>query len=138
MIGYSPKFPLQFDDYVGAYSLNTKLKDVAKQNFINLLLTLPGERIMDIKFGVGLRQYLFEQNTADLQTNIVSNINAQKRKYMPFIALSSISFNQSELSKKSSGGQILDISISFSIPSENAKIETILIEATPGSTAAPL
>ena len=72
MIGYSPKFPLQFDNYVGAYSLTTTLKQVVKQNFINLMLTAPGERIMDINFGVGLRNYLFEQDTSQLKSRLVN------------------------------------------------------------------
>ncbi len=43
MIGYSPKFPLQIDNYVGAYAVNTELKDVIRQNFKNLMLTAQGE-----------------------------------------------------------------------------------------------
>tara|TARA_R100000541_G_scaffold58189_1_gene69140 strand:+ start:85 stop:516 length:432 start_codon:yes stop_codon:yes gene_type:complete len=36
-------------------------KDQVKSNLINLLLTSPGERLMNPEFGVGIRQYLFEQ-----------------------------------------------------------------------------
>ena len=87
MIGLSPKFPLQIDDYVGAYSLNTTLKEVVKQNFINLMLTAPGERIADIEFGVGLRNFLFELNTTELRGQIGSRIASQTNKYMPFVQL---------------------------------------------------
>ena len=65
MIGYSPKFPLQLDNYVGAYSLTQTVEEVIRQNLMNLILTAPGERIMDINFGVGMRHYLFEQNVPD-------------------------------------------------------------------------
>ena len=36
-------------------------KDQVKSNLINLLLTSPGERLLNPNFGVGIRQYLFEQ-----------------------------------------------------------------------------
>jgi phage baseplate assembly protein W len=116
MIGLSPKFPLQIDDYVGAYSLNTTLKEVVKQNFINLMLTVPGERIADIEFGVGLRKYLFELNTTGLQDQIASDIQLQTAKYMPFVSLGSVSFNKSQL-LDGYQDQILIISITFSVPS---------------------
>mgnify|MGYP003127524038 FL=1 len=116
MIGYSPKFPLQINNYVGAYALTATLAEVAKQNFINLMLTAPGERIMDINFGVGLRRYLFEQNTPGLHTQISRDISSQTETYLPFIELEKIVFNQSQVI----GGvedQILEISISYSVPS---------------------
>ena len=116
MIGYSPKFPLQINNYVGAYALTATLAEVAKQNFINLMLTAPGERIMDINFGVVLRRYLFEQNTPGLHTQISRDISSQTETYLPFIELEKIVFNQSQVI----GGfedQILEISISYSVPS---------------------
>ena len=40
---------------------------MAIKNLINLLLTSPGERLLNPTFGVGIRQYLFEQ-TLDRET----------------------------------------------------------------------
>ena len=34
-------------------------KEQVKSNLINLLLTYPGERVLNPQFGVGLRNYLF-------------------------------------------------------------------------------
>lgn len=131
MIGYSPKFPLQIDDLVGAYTLNTTIKEVVRQNFINLVLTSPGERIMDINFGVGARRYLFEQNTSGLQTQIARDVHTQVKRYLPFISLNSIKFNTSEL-LDGFVDQILDISISYSIPSTGEE-DTILISNLGGA-----
>lgn len=131
MIGYSPKFPLRIDNYVGAYALNTELKDVVKQNFINLMLTSPGERIMDINFGVGLRRYLFEQNTPDLKSQIAADVRNQTKQYMPFIELTSMEFNKSEL-LDGYEDQILDILINYSIPSID-EAASILIGTTGAS-----
>jgi len=115
MIGLSPKFPLQIDAFVGAYSLNTTLREVVKQNFINLMLTAPGERIAEIDFGVGLRHYLFEPNTPNLHTTIATKIQEQTNRYLPFVTLGEISFNKSQL-LNGYEDQILIISISFSVP----------------------
>ena len=61
-LGLSPKLPLQMDQRVGSYQLNRTYLEMINQNFKNLLLTNPGERIMDTRFGVGLSMFLFEQN----------------------------------------------------------------------------
>jgi phage baseplate assembly protein W len=114
MIGYSPKFPLRFDNEVGAYSLTTTLKEVARQNFKNLLLTAPGERIMDANFGVGLRHYLFEQKTNSLTTTIARKINEQVATYLSYIVLESIEFNEDTIDQDTEN--ILNVAVYFSVP----------------------
>ena len=37
------------------------IKETVKQNLKTIILTNPGERIMDPEFGVGIRRFLFEQ-----------------------------------------------------------------------------
>ena len=116
MIGYSPKFPLQVDSEVGAYALNKKLGDVAQQNFKNLLLTVPGERIMDMEFGVGLRSYLFEPNGAHVKTRIVEAIETQVNTYLPYVQLGTINFSSTGPDGLESQA-ILGIEVRFSVPS---------------------
>ena len=50
--GISVKLPLRVTAEDGPYALNKDLVETTKQNFKNLVLTNPGERIMDINFGV--------------------------------------------------------------------------------------
>ena len=45
----------------GVFPLSYTTKEQVKSNLINLLLTSPGERLMNPEFGIGIRQYLFEQ-----------------------------------------------------------------------------
>lgn len=85
----SPKFPISFADE-GGYSSNKTIKDVVKQNFKNLVLTSPGERIMIPDFGVGIRNYLFEQSVEEAIDNVVSSLNEQIEKFMPFIEIQGI------------------------------------------------
>ena len=59
MAGISPKLPLTRDKQDG-YALNKTELDSIKQNVKMVVLTSPGERVMDPSFGVGIRKYLFE------------------------------------------------------------------------------
>ena len=111
--GLTPKIPLSMADE-GSYTLLTELKDVAKQNFKNLILTEPGERIMDLNFGVGLMRYLFEQKGENTQRIIEGRIAQQASRYMPYINLNSVEFDSSE-----DESNYLTVSIYYSIPSLN-------------------
>jgi len=51
-------FPL---DEINVFNSTETLLDQAKSNLLNLLLTAPGERVNLPKFGVGLKNLLFEQ-----------------------------------------------------------------------------
>lgn len=98
MSNLSPKFPLFFGPS-GGYSSNTTVKEVVKQNFTNLLLTSPGERIMIPDFGVGIKRYLFEQNSKFTINRIEKKIKEQVKKYMPFLEVQEINptMNENEL-----------------------------------------
>ena len=93
MKGLSPKFPLRYDNQFGFYSLNVTYKDMIRQNMTNLLLTNPGERVMDINFGVGLRSYFFEPMTAGTYGEISDRVQSQVTKYMPFVAINHVDFH---------------------------------------------
>jgi len=66
------------------------------QNLKMLLLTSPGERIMDVNFGVGLRKFLFEINDNITYERIASKIREQVSNYMPFVEVQKIEFNSKE------------------------------------------
>ena len=66
MSAIGPKLPLIRDDVFGHFSLFTEYKDEIRQNLKNLLLTAPGERMMNPDFGVGLRHFLFEPRQASI------------------------------------------------------------------------
>lgn len=84
MAGYSARLPITIDPNDGIALLPT-LNDVAVQNVKMLLYTEPGERIWDLDFGVGIKRYLFEQNTQYTRTQIQQRISNQISKYLPYI-----------------------------------------------------
>ena len=94
--GISVKIPLTYDAEDGPYRLNKKTKEAVRQNLKNLILTAPGERIMDPKFGVGLNTFLFEQNTPFLKDDIRGRIMSQVEKYLPFVEIQQITMITSD------------------------------------------
>jgi hypothetical protein len=91
--GLSVKLPLATSAVFGAYNLNTTFTELATQNLKMLLLTNPGERMMDPGFGVGIRSYLFQQNTPDTYGNITTSIQTQVEKYLPYINIDNIQYS---------------------------------------------
>ena len=112
--GISPKIPLVVSEVFGAYDLITNFEDLARQNLKMVIMTNPGERMMDINFGVGLRRYLFEQNTSATQSRIASKIERQTSIYLPFINIRSVEFNKS--SHVGENPNLLTVSVKYSIP----------------------
>jgi len=94
--GISPAVPLVYDKTDGPYRLNKTLLEAIKQNFKNLILTSPGERVMLPDFGVGLNNYLFENMDGDVFDALVSRIKEQTSFYIPSINLETIDFLTSD------------------------------------------
>ena len=94
--GLSVKLPLTVSEVFGPYNLNTTYEDMVTQNLKMLILTIPGERIMDPRFGVGLRRYLFEFNGRQTYERIRDGIEQQVSVYLPFIRIDNINFDVPE------------------------------------------
>lgn len=119
MAGLAPKLPLLDGQEVG-YDLLQTLDQVVHQNLKNLLLTAPGERVMDPNFGVGLRLYLFELDTRSLRRDINKRIRQQVSIYLPFVNLINISIfdpNEETAPVKETGmsSNVLRINVTYKI-----------------------
>ena len=95
--GLTPKLPFALDEQDGI-KLVKNFPDLIDQNLRNLLLTLPGERIMDPSFGVGVARYLFEQNDPITYAEIQAKINQQVQKYLPFVRIDNVQFTDPSIS----------------------------------------
>jgi len=126
MDGIGLQLPLNRSVSTGVFSLITSYQEEAKQNFKNLLLTSPGERMMNPDFGVGLRTFLFEPR-ASAAPAIRQRITGQVRKYMPFLQINKIRFDSGKnLSEPDYlDSPVLSIHIDYSIPGLN--LDTTLI-----------
>ena len=111
MAGLAPKLPLRRDEIDG-YALIKNFRDLAQQNLKMLILTSPGERIMEPKFGVGLRRYLFNRLEPGLINTIDGKIRSQVGLYFPHMRILDIRFRdlgtiESEL------GNAMNINIAY-------------------------
>ncbi len=111
MSGFSPKLPLRFEREQG-YELIRDLKGLVRQNFLMLLLTNPGERIMDSEFGVGLRQLLFENFGSSKVVSFEQRLKKQVERYAPYIRILKVDYGDTN-----QDGSFLSIKITlFIIP----------------------
>ena len=92
-IGISPALPLDYDYLDGPYRLTKTIKEAISQNFKHLILTNPGEKMMDPDFGVGIKQYLFELDNGGIQQEIRERVYQQAGKYLSSIQVLDIRFS---------------------------------------------
>ena len=84
-------FPL---DDINMFQGTETIKEQVKTNLINVLLTVPGERINLPKYGVGLKKLLFEN---EINTELLKEkINFQISKYVENIRVTSVDIGASE------------------------------------------
>jgi len=109
-----PKLPLQINKKNGFLVIDNYADEV-KQNLRIILLTNPGERLFDRSFGVGLRNFLFENVSlpATRQT-IKTTISSQIDKYLPIVRL-----NKVEVLTDQTIENLLYVSLEYSIPALN-------------------
>jgi len=113
MSNYSPVLPLQLDPTNG-FQNNQTIIAVVMQNLKMLVLTSPGERVMDPNFGVGMRRFLFEQNNIEAHSQISVRIRRQVLDYMPFVEIVDIKFG-TEQDNENIRANSLQVSIEFFI-----------------------
>lgn len=89
MTDITPKLPLTFGDNPN-YQNISNINQLVQQNLKNLCLTVPGERLMDSNFGVGMKTFLFEQNLEVTYGDIAARVDEQVSIYMPFIEVDDV------------------------------------------------
>ena len=82
-------FPLN-DINMTAGTLTTK--EQLKANFLNLLLTVPGERLNHPTYGIGLKGQLFENSIDEI--TLQENINGQLAFWIPEITVTESSLRR--------------------------------------------
>ena len=104
------KLPITRNDVHG-YTMIDDFGTLIKQNLKMLVLTNPGERVMIPDFGVGINQYLFENFSTSIYSEIESNIREQVAKYLPVVTIHAVRFEDREQDRNTLG-----VAIVYSIP----------------------
>ena len=98
-------------DGTDGFRMIKNLRSLVKQNLKMLVLTNPGERVMEPDFGVGIKQFLFQNFSDDTFSQIDNKIREQAKLYMPIININDVSFFSEE-----QDSNILRMKLSYSIP----------------------
>lgn len=98
MTTLSVKIPMIIDD-VNGIGMIDNIKDLAKQNLKNLILTNPGEQLFYYDYGVGVESVLFKSSSDNSVLDLKDRIYSQVKKYIPYIAItdSDVSVKQDKL-----------------------------------------
>jgi phage baseplate assembly protein W len=120
--GLSVKLPLFIDPIDGAYALHKDLEDLVQQNMKMIILTSPGERVMYPDFGVGIKRFLFEQNSTNTISSIRNRIVQQIKTYLPYVEIVNLSVGSPSVEGQT--GAFVDnstivVSINFRVPAAN-------------------
>lgn len=113
-VSISPKLPLNLSKEDG-YEMIKDYVSMVKQNLKMLILTSPGERVMDPNFGVGLRRFLFEQDNEVTYGDIESKIRQQVKIYLPYLEIEEVSFKSSDDAEEIIKNNMLSVSITYAI-----------------------
>ena len=118
-VGLAPALPLTITSDDGHYKLLKSILETTEQNLKMIVLTCPGERIMDVNFGVGIRNYLFEQYAPATLGKIKAKILEQVNRYMPQVVIEDIIFDNGQTINNGSpiSDSLLSIRIQYAIPS---------------------
>jgi len=65
----------------------------AKTNFLNLLLTNEGERIMQPEFGCNIRKILFEQITPNTKSRLDRIIREKTAQWLPYLEIQTLNID---------------------------------------------
>ena len=112
-IGVALPLRLDFSD---GFVMIKDIKRMFRQNLKMLILTNPGERVMDPLFGVGMKSFLFENFQQGTYATIDAKIREQVSKYMPMVKIVEIQFAQPEIDNNT-----LSLALVYTIPKIGVK-----------------
>ena len=115
------KLPLGYSDSGYFKQTKTTLQQ-AKYNIINLLYTIPGERLGQPTFGSDLHTMLFEPMDEDFSDILKSSIKDSLDKWLPYINIKNI-----EITMPDYNINRVNISIDFGLSFEPDRFGTVSV-----------
>jgi phage baseplate assembly protein W len=112
MASFGVALPIQRDSADG-FRMLKNFRKLIQQNLKMLVLTNPGERVMEPGFGVGIRTLLFENYNIGAFEKARTAINEQTAKYMPAVKVVQVLFDDSAANQDRN---TLGIQIYYAVP----------------------
>jgi len=108
------------DEYNTIFNMSNLTEEQSVSNYINLLMTRKGERYMQPDFGVGLMNYVFEQNTEEVLAFLEAEIETQAAMWLPYIYNEAIDVVNEPKTADLNEGHGIGIAISFKVTERGA------------------
>jgi hypothetical protein len=97
----------------GYFAVNYTTKNQIKSNLKNLILTEPGERLGNPKFGTPLRKFIFETYSGgQFEMDIEETITTAVSTYLPYVTIESIIFDNNNDNKDK---HLVNLELKYSI-----------------------
>ena len=116
------KLPLGYSDS-GYFKQTRTTIEQAKYNIVNLLKTVPGERLGQPDFGSLLQNILFEPMDDDIGDGIEEAIRETLTKWLPYISITNIEVTQPEYDNNR-----VNVAIDFGLAFEPDRFESVSID----------
>ena len=115
------KFPLSYG-LNGFFFQSKTIQEQSKSNLRNLLLTTPGERVMQPLFGSGLKGLLFQNFDDITEDSIEEIINEAVDRQLPYINIQEIFVDKNE------SGNSIGIQIEYSTSLDPNSIDALQLQ----------
>ena len=115
------QLPMGYSD-TGYFKQTKTTLAQAKYNIINLLRTIPGERLGQPTFGSKLHELLFEPMNEDFSETIVESIRESISTWLPYISIKDIKVNFPEQFSNQ-----VDITVVFGLSFEPNRFGTVSV-----------
>ena len=115
------KLPLGYSD-TGYFKQTKTTLQQAKYNIINLIKTIPGERLGQPAFGSNLHTLLFEPMNEDFEDILEDSIRTSMETWLPYINIKNI-----EITFPDYDINTVNIAIDFGLSFEPDRFETVSV-----------
>ena len=95
-----PSWPLEIDEVHGPYTPIYETRRSLLQNLTFLIRTIPGEWPGNPDLGVGIEQYIFEQENSPRFEEFKEKTRSQVKKYLPSIEIIKMDFVENDLDQE--------------------------------------
>lgn len=78
----------------GAFTFTNNILETVKSNFINLILTVPGERLNNPAFGCNIHRLVFDFSSTNLSSQARETVEQAVQKWMPYLQIEEFALQQ--------------------------------------------
>ena len=116
------KLPMGYSD-TGYFKQTKTTLQQAKYNIVNLIKTIPGERLGQPAFGSQLHSILFEPMNEDFSDILETSIRESLAKWLPYINIKNI-----EITMPDYNINLVNITIDFGLSFEPDRFGTVSVD----------